>query len=65
MERKGGIINDTLAGYPDATKRVAEKEHAVLLVNDLKPFDPSHPGAAADFHYAVSPVKDLAKLEGN
>ena len=38
---------------------------AALLVDDLKPFDPSHPDSAADFHYAVSPVKDLAKPDGN
>lgn len=31
MERKSGIINDTLAGYPDAMKRVAEKEKAALI----------------------------------
>lgn len=31
MERKGGLVNDTLAGYPDAVKRVAEKEKAPLI----------------------------------
>ena len=119
MERKGGIVNDTLAGYPDAMKRVAKMEKALmidlhamsrelyvelgkdlnaafqdgthhnnfgsyeiakcvvegirkgklplaaLLANDVKPFDPSHPDSAADFHYAVSPLKDLAKPDGN
>jgi lysophospholipase L1-like esterase len=119
MERKGGVEKDTLAGYPDAVKRVAEKEKAslidlhamsrqlyiglgkdlnaafqdgthhnnfgsyeiakcvvegirmeklplaALLADDVKPFDPSHPDAAADFHYAVSPVKDLTKPDGN
>ena len=38
---------------------------AALLVDDLKPFDPSHPDSAADFHYAVGPVKDLAKPDVN
>ena len=119
MERKGGVEKDTLAGYSDAVKRVAEKEKAALidlhamsrelyvglgrdlnaafqdgthhnnfgsyeiakcvvegirkeklplaalLVDDVKPFDPSHPDSAADFYYAVSPVKDLAKPDGN
>jgi len=36
-----------------------------MLDNDVKPFDPSHPASAADFHYAVSPQKDLAKPNGN
>ncbi|MES2440005.1 MAG: rhamnogalacturonan acetylesterase [Verrucomicrobiota bacterium] len=31
MERKGGVEKDTLAGYPDAVKRVAEKEKAALI----------------------------------
>jgi len=119
MERKGGVKNDTLAGYPDAVIRVAKAEKAVLidlhamsrqlyvglgkdldaafqdgthhnnfgsyeiakcvvegirkeklplaalLAEDVKPFDPSHPDSAADFHYAVSPVKDLTKPDGN
>ncbi len=119
MERKGGITNDTLAGYPDAVKRVAKKEKAalidlhamsrllyvglgndlnaafqdgthhnnfgsyeiakcvvegirkeklplaVLLADDVKPFDPSRPDAVADFHYAASPLKDLTKPDGN
>lgn len=119
MERKGGVVNDTLAGYPDAVKRVAEKEKAPLidlhamsrqlyvglgkdlnaafqdgthhnnfgsyeiakcvvegvrksklplatmLADDVKPFDPSKPDAVADFKYAVSPVKDLTKPDGN
>lgn len=119
MERKGGIVNDTLAGYPDAVKRVAEKEKASLidlhamsrqlyvglgkdlnaafqdgthhnnfgsyeiarcvvegvrksnlplasmLADDVKPFDPSKPDAVGDFNYAVSPLKDLTKPDGN
>lgn len=119
MERKGGVVNDTLAGYPDAVKRVAEKEKAPLidlhamsrqlyvglgkdlnaafqdgthhnnfgsyeiakcvveglrklklplaamLADDVKPFDPSKPDAVADFKYAVSPVMDLTKPDGN
>ncbi len=119
MERKGGVKKDTLAGYPDAVKRVAENEKvplidlhamsrqlyiglgkdlnaafqdgthhnnfgsyeiakcvveriregklplAALLADDVKPFDPSKPDAVADFKYAVSPVKDLAKPDGN
>ena len=36
-----------------------------LLADDVKPFDPSHPDLAADFHYAVSPLKDLAEPDGN
>ncbi|MEO7099866.1 MAG: rhamnogalacturonan acetylesterase [Luteolibacter sp.] len=31
MERKAGIVNDTLGGYPDAVKRVAERENAALI----------------------------------
>lgn len=31
MERKGGVEKDTLGGYPDAMKRVAEKEKAALI----------------------------------
>lgn len=31
MERKAGVTKDTLAGYPDAMKRVAEKEKATLI----------------------------------
>ncbi|RYD35197.1 MAG: rhamnogalacturonan acetylesterase, partial [Verrucomicrobiaceae bacterium] len=31
MERKGGVKNHTLGGYPDAVKRVAEKEKATLI----------------------------------
>ncbi|RYD32052.1 MAG: rhamnogalacturonan acetylesterase [Verrucomicrobiaceae bacterium] len=119
MERKGGVKNDTLAGYPDAVRRVAEKEKAplidlhamsrqlyvglgknlnaafqdgthhnnfgsyeiakcvvegvrtsklplaLMLADDVKPFDPSKPDAPADFKYAVSPVKDLTKPDGN
>ncbi|MES2921019.1 MAG: rhamnogalacturonan acetylesterase [Verrucomicrobiota bacterium] len=119
MERKGGLEKDTLAGYPDAVKRVAENEKAplidlhamsrqlyvglgkdldaafqdgthhnnfgsyeiakcvvegirkqklplaALLADDVKPFDPSKPDAVADFKYAVSPVKDMKKPDGN
>ncbi len=119
MERKSGVKNDTLAGYPDAVRRVAEKEKATLidlhamsrqlyvglgkdlnaafqdgthhnnfgsyeiakcvvegvrtsklplasmLTDDVKPFDPSKPDAPADFKYAVSPIKDLTKPDGN
>ncbi|MES2658276.1 MAG: rhamnogalacturonan acetylesterase [Verrucomicrobiota bacterium] len=119
MERKGGVEKDTLAGYPDAMKRVAEKEKAalidlhamsrqlyvglgkdlnaafqdgthhnnfgsyelakcvvegiredklplaVLLADDVKPFNPSKPDKVAEFKYAVSPLKDLAKPDGN
>jgi lysophospholipase L1-like esterase len=119
MERKGGVAKDTLAGYPDAMKRVAEKEKATLIdlhamsrelyiglgknldaafqdgthhnnfgsyeiakcvvegvrraklplaafiADDVMPFDPSKPDAPADFKYAVSPLKDLAKPDGN
>lgn len=38
---------------------------AALLAEDVKPFDPSHPDLAADFHYAASPAKDLTKPDGN
>lgn len=31
MERKSGINKDTLAGYPDAVRRVALNEHAALI----------------------------------
>jgi len=31
MERKSGLVKDTLAGYPDAMKRVAEKENVTLV----------------------------------
>ncbi|WP_234043432.1 GDSL-type esterase/lipase family protein [Luteolibacter yonseiensis] len=31
MERKAGVNKDTLAGYPDAVKRVAENEKATLI----------------------------------
>ena len=31
MERKGGVKNDTLAGYPDAVRRVAKAENAALI----------------------------------
>ncbi len=119
MERKGGVTKNTLAGYPDAVKRVAEKENAPLidlhamsqqlyvglgkdlnaafqdgthhnnygsyeiarcvaegirrkklplaaiLADDVKPFDPSTPDPVADFRYAVSPVKDTTKPDGN
>lgn len=119
MERKGGVEKDTLAGYPDAVKRVAANEKAylidlhemsrqlyvglgknlnaafqdgthhnnfgsyeiakcvvegiregklplaALLADDVKPFDPSKPDAVTEFRYAVSPVKDLAKPDGN
>ena len=119
MERKGGVEKDTLGGYPDAVKRVAEKEKAALidlhamsrqlyvglgkdldaafqdgthhnnfgsyeiakcvvegirkaklplsemLVDDVEPFDPAKPDSPAKFHYAVSPLKDLAKPDGN
>ena len=119
MERKGGVEKDTLAGYPDAMKRIAENEKATLidlhamsrqlyvglgkdlnaafqdgthhnnfgsyeiakcvvegirkgklplaamLADDVKPFDPTKPDPVADFKYAVSPVKDLAKPDGN
>ena len=119
MERKGGVEKDTLTGYPDAVKRVAEKERAPLvdlhamsrhlylglgkdldaafqdgthhntygsyqlakcvvegirilklplaamLMDDVKPFDPSKPDPVAGFKYAASPVKDLAKPDGN
>ena len=119
MERKSGLTKDTLAGYPDATKRVAEKDKAALidlhaisrelyvglgkdlnaafqdgthhnnfgsyeiakcvvegvrkselplaamLADDVKPFDPSKPDAVADFKYAVSPLKNMTKPDGN
>lgn len=119
MERKSGVEKDTLAGYPDAMKRVAEKEKAVLidlhsmsrelyvglgqdlnaafqdgthhnnfgsyeiakcvvegvrksklplatmLADDVKPFDPSTPDAVADFKYAISPMKNMTKPDGN
>lgn len=119
MERKGGVAKDTLAGYPDAMKRVAEKQKVTLIdlhamsrelyvglgkdldaafqdgthhnnfgsyeiakcvvegvrkarlplvefiADDMKPFDPSKPDAPGDFKYAVSPLKDLAKPDGN
>ena len=119
MERKGGVEKDTLAGYPDAMKRVAEKEKAALidlhamsrqlyvglgkdlnaafqdgthhnnfgsyeiakcvvegirqqklplaamLADDVKVFDPSRPDSASGFIYAVSPLKDLTKPDGN
>jgi lysophospholipase L1-like esterase len=35
------------------------------LAEDVKPFDPSKPDAVADFRYAVSPLKDLTKPDGN
>ena len=35
MERKLGVIKDTLAGYPDAVRRVAKNEKAALI--DLHP----------------------------
>lgn len=119
MERKGGVEKDTLAGYPDAVKRIAENEKAplidlhamsrrlyvglgkdlntafqdgthhnnfgsyeiakcvvegvresklplaALLADDVKPFDPSKPDAVTGFKYAVSPVKDSMKPDGN
>lgn len=119
MERKSGVENDTLAGYPDAVKRVAAKEKAPLidlhamsrqlyvglggdlnaafqdgthhnnygsyqlakcvvegirnaklplatmLADDVSPFDPSKPDPLAEFRYAISPVKDLTKPDGN
>ncbi|MEO5711971.1 MAG: GDSL-type esterase/lipase family protein [Luteolibacter sp.] len=119
MERKGGVEKDTLAGYPDAVKHVAEKEKATLidlhamsrqlyvglgkdlnsafqdgthhnnfgsyeiakcvveglrkeklplaamLADDVKPFDPSKPDPVSGFVYAVSPLKDLTKPDGN
>lgn len=119
MERKSGVKNDTLAGYPDAVIRVATAEKAALIdlhamsrqlyvglgenldaafqdgthhnnfgsyeiakcvvegirqaklllatwiADDVKPFDPAHPDAPGDFRYAVSPVKDLTKPDGN
>ena len=119
MERKTGILNDTLGGYPDAVKRVAEHEKAALidlhamsrelyvglgkdlnaafqdgthhnnfgsyeiakcvvegirkkiptlaamLADDVKPFDPSKPDSVSSFVYAVSPLKDLTKPDGN
>jgi lysophospholipase L1-like esterase len=119
MERKGGSTKDTLAGYPDAMRRVAEKEKAALidlhamsrelyvglgknldaafqdgthhnnfgsyeiakcvvegvrksklplatmLADDVNPFDPSKPDAVADFKYAISPLKNMAKPDGN
>lgn len=119
MERKGGVVNDTLGGYPEAVRRVAEKEKvtlidlhamsrllyaglgkdlntafqdgthhnnfgsyeiarcvvegvrvsklplAAMLADDVKPFDPSKPDAVGTFRYAVSPLKDLTKPDGN
>lgn len=119
MERKGGVVKDTLGEYPATVKRVADKRKAPLidlhamsrqlyvglgkdldaafqdgthhnnfgsyeiakcvvagirksklplasmLADDVKPFDPSRPDAVADFKYAVSPVKDFTKPDGN
>jgi lysophospholipase L1-like esterase len=119
MERTAGVEKDTLAGYPEAMKRVAVQEKAALidlhsmsrqlyvglgkdldaafqdgthhnnfgsyeiarcvvegirgaklplaamLADDVKPFDPAHPDAVADFRYAPSPLKDLTKPDGN
>ena len=31
MERKGGLEQDTLAGYPDAVRAVAKTEHCALI----------------------------------
>jgi len=31
MERKGGVENDTLAGYPDAVREVAKSENCALI----------------------------------
>jgi lysophospholipase L1-like esterase len=45
--------------------RKAEIPLASLLADDVKPFDPAHPGSPADFHYAASPLEDLTKPDGN
>jgi hypothetical protein len=31
----------------------------------VNPFDPSKPDAVADFKYAISPLKNMAKPDGN
>jgi lysophospholipase L1-like esterase len=119
MERKAGITKDTLEGYPDTVRRVAEDEKTALidlhsmsrtlyvalgsdldaafqdgthhsnfgsdqlarcvvrgirsaglpiaqmLVADAPAFDPVHPDTPADFSYAVSPLVDPKKPDGN
>jgi lysophospholipase L1-like esterase len=119
MERKAGITKDTLEGYPDTVRRVAEDEKTALidrhsmsrtlyvalgsdldaafqdgthhsnfgsdqlarcvvrgirsaglpiaqmLVADALAFDPVHPDTPADFSYAVSPLVDPKKPDGN
>ncbi|MEO8617636.1 MAG: hypothetical protein ABI600_21085 [Luteolibacter sp.] len=54
MERKDGVVNDTLAGYPDAVKRVAEHEKASMI--DLH---------AMSRQRYVGLGKDLTKPNGN
>jgi lysophospholipase L1-like esterase len=119
MERKAGVMNDTLGGYPDAVRSVARELgvplidlHAMSrtlyqalgdnigtafqdgthhnnygsyelakcvvegiraevpeLAKQLRPevnrFDPARPDPPGDFRYPPSPVKDLAKPDGD
>jgi lysophospholipase L1-like esterase len=119
MERKGGVMNDTLGGYPDAVRSVAKEFDTALidlhamsrmlyqalgdkigvafqdgthhnnygsyelakcvvegirtkvpdLAKQLRPevtrFDPAKPDKLEDFHYPVSPGKDLTKPDGD
>jgi lysophospholipase L1-like esterase len=38
---------------------------AAMLAEDVKPFDPAKPDPVAGFRYAVSPLMDAAKPDGN
>ena len=45
--------------------RNAKLPLVLQLADDVKPFDPAHPDSPADFRYAVSPLKDMTKPDGN
>ena len=45
--------------------RKAKLPLASWIADDVKPFDPARPDMPADFHYAVSPLKDMSKPDGN
>lgn len=38
---------------------------AAMLAYDVKPFDPSNPDPVADFNYAVGPLANSRKPDGN
>ena len=68
MERKGGVEHDTLAGYPQTVRDVAQEENCALVdLNAMSRIFYKALGADLDkaFQMAVSPMVSKEKPLGN